>query len=84
MSRIRLTIDRVALQGFEPGERAALIEGLRGELERTLADPQARTAWKSQRRPVLRLGGIAVDPGPAGSRKLGLQIARSVTGRLKP
>ncbi len=84
MSRILLTIDRIALQGFEPAERAAFIEGLRSELERTLADRQARTAWQSQRRPVLRLGGVAVEPGPASSRKLGSQIARSVTRRLKP
>jgi hypothetical protein len=84
MSRIRLVIDRVALQGFDPAERTALIEGLRSELERTLADPQARAAWKSHRRPVLRLGSLSLQQGPRGSRALGLQIARAVGRSMKP
>jgi len=84
MSRIRLVIDRVAPQGFDPAERTALIEGLRSELERTLADPQARAAWKSHRRPVLRLGSLSLQQGPRGSRALGLQIARAVGRSMKP
>jgi hypothetical protein len=84
MSRIRLVIDRVALQGFDPGERNALIEGLRGELERTLADRHARAAWKSHRRPVLRLGTLTLDQGLRGSRALGSQIARAVGRSMKP
>jgi len=84
MSRIRLVIDRVALQGFDPAERTALIEGLRSELERTLANPQARAAWKSHRRPVLRLGSLALQQGPRGSRTLGSQIARAVGRSMKP
>jgi hypothetical protein len=84
MSRIRLVIDRVALQGFDPGERNALIEGLRGELERTLADRHARAAWKSHRRPVLRLGTLTLDQGLRGSRALGSQIARAVSRSMKP
>ena len=42
MSRIRLTIDRVVLQGMDPAERNALVEGLRSELERMLADREGR------------------------------------------
>jgi hypothetical protein len=84
MSRIRLVIDHVALQGFEPSERNALIEGLRSELERALADRQVRAAWKSHRRPVLRLGGIPLEPGPRGGRALGSQIARAVGKSMKP
>lgn len=84
VSRIRLTIDRVALQGFDPAERKALIEGLRSELERAFVDPLAREAWKSHRRPVLRLGTLTFQPGPAGGRAIGRQIARAVGRSMKP
>ena len=84
MSRIRLVIDRVALQGFDPAERHALIEGLRSELERTLADRQSRAAWKSHRRPVLRLGSLSLEQGPRGGRALGSQVARAVGRSMKP
>jgi hypothetical protein len=84
MSRIRVVIDRVVLQGFDPAEGNALIEGLRSELERTLADHQARAAWKSHRRPVLRLGGLSLRPGPSGSRSCGSQIARAVGRSMTP
>ena len=84
MSRIRLTIDSLALQGFDPAERNALIASLRSELERALADPQARAAWKSHRRPVLRLGSLSYQPGLSGSRALGSQIARAVGRSMKP
>ena len=84
MSRIRIVIDHQAFRGIDPAERNAVTEGLRGELERTLADPQARAAWKSHRRPVLRLGNLSFQPGPSGSRVLGSQIARAVGRSLKP
>jgi hypothetical protein len=84
MSRIRLVIDHVALQSFDPAERTALLEGLRSELERTLADRQDRAAWKSHRRPVLRLGGLSVEQGPQGGRAIGMQIARAVGRSMKP
>jgi hypothetical protein len=84
MSRIRLIIDRVALQGFDPAERNALIEGLRSELERTLADRQARAAWKTHRRPVLRLGSLSLERGPRGGGALGSQIARAVGRSMTP
>jgi len=84
MSRIRLVIDQVALQGFDPAERTALIDGLRSQLERTLADREARAAWKSHRRPVLRLGSLPLEPGLKGSRSLGSQIGRAVGRSMKP
>lgn len=84
MSRIRVVIDRVALQGFDPAERNALLEGLRSELERTLADRPASAGWKPHRRPVLRLGSRSPEQGPQGSRALGLQIARAVGRSAKP
>jgi hypothetical protein len=84
MSRIRVVIDRVALQGFDQAERNAVIEGMRSELERTLTDRQARAAWKSHRRPVLRLGNLSLEQGPLGGRALGSQIARAVRRSMKP
>ena len=84
MSRIHVTIDRLALQGFDPAERAALVEGLKGELTRALADPAARAALKSRRTPVLRLGNIQRKSGPSGSRSFGTKMARAIQGSVKP
>ncbi len=84
MSRIRITIDRLALQGFDPAERAALVEGLKGELARALADPASRAALKSRRTPVLRLGNIERQSGAAGGRKFGTAVARAIGKSVKP
>ena len=84
MSRIRITIDRVALQGFEPAERTALVEGLKGELAKMLADPRSRAGLKARRTPVLRLAGLERQTGPSGSRKLGTAVARAIQRSVKP
>jgi hypothetical protein len=84
MSCIRITIDRLALQGFDAAERAALIEGLKSELARTLADPASRAALKSRRTPVLRLGSLERSSGTAGGRKFGSAIARAIGKSVKP
>jgi hypothetical protein len=84
MSRIRITIDRLALQGFDPAERAALVEGLKGELTRALSDPAAHAAFKSRRTPVLRLGNLERQPGAAGGRKFGSAMARAIGKSVKP
>ncbi|HTT63296.1 MAG TPA: hypothetical protein VMG35_15685 [Bryobacteraceae bacterium] len=85
MSRILLHIDKIVLKGFDPGDRAALLAGLRSELARVLADPQARAEWaQSQRTPVLRLGAMPLEPGPSGSRKFGIGMARAIGRSLKP
>jgi hypothetical protein len=86
MSRIRVTIDRILLRGFEPGNHKALVEGLQGELSRILADPATRAQWAgSYRTPVLKLGRMPMESGPSGERKLGSALARGVgkglTGR---
>ena len=84
MSRIRVTIDRLALKGFEAADRKAIEEGLRSELSRVLADPAARTEWaRSRRTPVLRLGRMQFEPGPAGGRKFGGNVARAIGKGLK-
>jgi hypothetical protein len=85
MSRIRLTIDELALKGFAPGERKALVDGLQGELARALADPAAGIAsGRSRRTPVLRLGQKRIDPSTRGSRTFGTGLARDVVKGLKP
>jgi hypothetical protein len=85
MSRIRVTIDRLVLSGFDPGDRKALAEGLQSELSRVLADPAARAEWaRPHRTPVLRLGAMPVDPTPSGARKFGGGIAQAIGKGLKP
>ena len=62
MSRIRLTIDELALKGFEGADGRALVHGIRSELARVLSDPLTRADWaRSHRMPVLRLGPMPVE-----------------------
>jgi hypothetical protein len=85
MRRIHVTIDRVALAGFDPAQRRALVEGLKAELSGVLASPAARSALVGSRRtPVLRLGRIPLAPGASGSRAFGAGVARAIGRRLKP
>jgi hypothetical protein len=80
---IHVRIDRIVLSGIDPGNRRELIEGLREELTRTLADPSLRAA-RSQRTPVMRLGGLPLAPGPRGARSLGGEIGRSIGKGVQP
>jgi hypothetical protein len=85
MSRINVTIDQLALRGFEPADRTALLEGLQVELRRVLANPAARATWAlSRRTPILRLGRIPFSPGPSGGRNFGIRMAAAIGERLKP
>jgi hypothetical protein len=84
MSRIRVTIDRIALRGMDAGEGRALVEGLQGELSRILADAAGTSGARSRRTPVLRLGGLPIQAGPAGGRKAGAAIARAIGRSLDP
>jgi hypothetical protein len=85
MSRITLSIDRLVLKGIDPADRNALVQGLEAELSRVLADPATRAEWaRSHRTPVLRLGRMPLEPGPAGGRKFGSAVARAVGKGLKP
>jgi hypothetical protein len=85
MSRIRVTVDELVLKGIAAGDRNALVDGLRNELARVLADPGARAEWaRSHRTPVLRLGQLPLESGPSGARKLGKGVARAIGRGLKP
>jgi len=85
MSRINVTIDKLVLNGFTPGDQKALAEGLRSELARVLANPATRAEWaRSHRTPVLRLGKMPLAPGPYGGKKFCAGIARAIGKGLKP
>ena len=81
MRNIRVEIDAVVLQGFEPADRKALVEGLQSELARVLG---STSGLRSHRTPVLRLGRMPLEPGFLGSRKLGAGVARAMGKGLKP
>lgn len=79
MSRVTVTIDRVRLQGLDAAEQRALVDALRVELARVLADPARVAALTQTRRtPVLRLTPLRWEPGVAGARQLGRGIARGI------
>ena len=85
MSRVRLTIDALALQGLDAADSRALVEGLKSELARVLGDPLTRGEWaRSHRTPVLRLGQLSIEAGSAGSRKFGRAMAQYIGKGLKP
>jgi hypothetical protein len=85
VSRIRLTIDRVVLNGFHHADARALTGALESQLSQVLADRAARDGWaRSHRTPVLRLGRMALQPGTAGARSFGRTLGRAVGRGLKP
>lgn len=84
MRTIRLTIDRLVLNGIERPEGTALTEALRTQLAQVVADLAAREGWKSSRlTPVVRLR-MPLEPGLPGARKLGAGMARAIGKSLKP
>lgn len=84
MSRIDVTIDRVVLRGLEPADRHGVVDGLKRELARALVEPAIGSApLVSQRTPVLRAGAMAMEPGPAGARRLGGGIAHAIAKGIR-
>ncbi|NGZ08273.1 MAG: hypothetical protein CV088_02665 [Nitrospira sp. LK70] len=85
MSRIRLNIDRLVLNGFQPLEAKALTDALRSQLSLVLADPRTRHEWAhSHRTPVLKLGRMPLQAGTAGAIGFGRWMAKTVAKGLKP
>jgi hypothetical protein len=82
MSRIRVTIDRLVLRGFEPADRAALVESFRDELSHVLSDPQIAARLSAHRTRTVRLGRMPLGIGPSGSRSFGGGMARVVAKGL--
>ena len=84
MSRIRLNIDRLVLKGFESLEARALTNALKSELQQVLSDPAMRAGWaRPHRTPMLKLGGMPLQPGTAGASKFGRQVANAMGRGLK-
>lgn len=84
MSRINVTIDRLVLRGFDPGDGEAVAEGLKSELSHVLSDPMTRAQWaRWGRTPVLRLHTIGLEAGISGRRKFGAGMARQIGKGLK-
>jgi hypothetical protein len=85
MSKIQVTIDRLVLRGLDPADRHAFLISLKSELARTLADSSGRSKWaRSHRTPILRLKPVNLNPGPAGARVLGSEVAKGIRRGLKP
>jgi hypothetical protein len=84
MSRIKVKIDRVVLRGLDPADQHSLVNGLKSELSRVLADPfTGIKSARSQRTPVLQVGRMSMDPGLTGARKLGGGIANAIGKGIK-
>lgn len=85
MSRIHLVIERLVLNGLQPGQEKALIESLRSQLSQILSDRRKRAEWaRSHRTPLLKLGRMPIDAGSVGAWKFGAQLARGIGSGLKP
>lgn len=79
MSRIRLTIDRLVLNGFDALEGKALSEALRAQLSDVLSDRATRAGWAhSHRTPMMKLGPVPLEAGTVGACKLGKRIGQAV------
>jgi hypothetical protein len=82
MTRIVLHIDRVVLNGYAAQDRLAIVDGLREELARHYALPDARRALQN-RSNVERVDGLRVSVGGAANpRAIGQHAARGVAGGL--
>ena len=85
VSRVRLTIDRVVLNGFQDVEAKALATALESQLSQVLADKATRQAWaRPHRTPVLKLGRMTLQPGTTGAQNFGRTLASAVGRGLKP
>jgi hypothetical protein len=79
MSRIRVTIDELKLNGLDARERAALVEALQSELRSALAGPGSRTERTGSRQiPVLRLPRVALEPGTSAAGRLASAVAKAI------
>jgi hypothetical protein len=84
MSRIRMTIDRLVLNGIEPLEGKALSQALRSQLSDILANRAARGEWaRSHRTPAIKVRRMPLEAGTSGAEKFGRQVAMAVGKGLK-
>jgi hypothetical protein len=82
MTRIVLHIDRVVLNGYAAQDRLAIVDGLREELARHYAVPDAQRALQT-RSNVERVDGLRVSiAGAAKPRAIGRHAAHGVARGL--
>lgn len=85
MSRIRVDIGRLVLNGFDQLEGKALTEALQAHLAQVIANRTARGEWaRSHRTQLLKLGSMPIERGATGAGNLGRQMARAVVRGMKP
>lgn len=83
MKRVVLHIDRLVLRGFRPENRAAIVEGLRGELGRLLADPTTSARLSSTPQvPKIDAGRVSVRQGGEASQ-IGAALGGAVVRGIK-
>ncbi len=83
--RVTLHIDRLVLRGIDPLDQHALVDGLKTEMARVLADKAARTSLEQSRRtPVVRLGRMPLQSGLAGARSFGGSLGRAIISSSSP
>jgi hypothetical protein len=83
MSRIRLDIDRMVLNGFQPLEAKALTDALQSQLSLVLSDPTRHEWARSHRTPILKLRPVPLETGSVGAGKLGKRIGQAIGKGLK-
>ena len=85
VTRIRMNIDHLVLNGFEPLEGKVLTDALRAQLFQVLRDPAARAGWaRSHRTPLLKLGRMPLQAGTRGGSNFGTELAKALGRGLKP
>ena len=82
--RISVHIGGLVLHGVDPLVQRSLVEGLKTELARVLAEPAMRDAIANSRStPVLRLGRLPSQPGAGGARALGVGVSKAIAKAIK-
>lgn len=78
--RVNVTIDRLVLRGFAPGDRDDIAAGLETELARQLADPAyAGSLARNRADAVLKAGTVGRQ---RDARGIGAAAARTVVAGL--
>ena len=84
-SRVSVQIDKLVLRGIAPGDKQAFVNGLKAELARVLSGQEVRAGMvRSHKTPVMRVGGIRMEPGLSGARALGRSVAQAIGKGMKP
>ena len=85
-AKFHVSIDRLVLHGFAPGQRQAIAQSLRDELARQLAEPgSAQTlaqAFQSGNKALLRGGQLRLS-SDSSAHALGTQAAQRIVQRLR-